>query len=221
MKKSIVLLITLFFISAISILILQNLKDSEEFLNVVDFDTKLSQTKISIQNLNSEVMKFFKTNNNIDEIIKQLPIDLPLTLDKNVDLIIHIEQYFPEDYISLNDINQSNLPDEFNANIDYKYTFFQILNKNKKILEAPHKITNQKQVDFIINQYITQTKDDRILNIKDKFSYGKFDNNESSIYLKCKYNINLKDIKSQIDLIFKVGELSPTQFEFNFLYNGV
>ena len=48
-KKSIILLITLFLISAISILILENLKKTDELLDQIAFDKSLSQVQITIE----------------------------------------------------------------------------------------------------------------------------------------------------------------------------
>ena len=97
MRKGIVLLITIFFISAISILILQNLKNTEEYLDTISFDTKLSQTQISMDNIQDEIPKFFKKNkDNIDQILENTAI-LPLSFgDINVLLnIVLIPRYGP------------------------------------------------------------------------------------------------------------------------------
>ena len=215
-KKGIVLLITLFFISAISLLILQNLKDSENFFKIINTNTSLTQTQISIKNVNDEIMGFFKKNkDDIDDILEKLPPTIPLELNDDLHININLEQYFIEDYIMIDDLNSTNTTEEFNLNVDYKYTFFEILNKNKKLLNGG-KFTNQKQINSIIDEYIKETKDRRILEIKDKFNYGSFDNNDSSVYLNCNYELDISDIKSFVNMVFKVGETNTTKFEFYF-----
>jgi hypothetical protein len=205
------------FISAISILIMQNLKDSESFLKVVNSGLNLTQTQVTIKNINYEIMKFFKDKKeDIDDIIDKIPKNIPFTLKDDIIIQLQIEQFNPENYIFIDDINQSLPPEEFEVNVDYKYRFFEILKKNKKLL-SNHKFTNQKQLNNMIQEYITDTSDTRILNIKDKFAYGSFENNESVKYLKCKYKVSVSDIKSVVNMIFEVGKTSPINFEFYFI----
>jgi hypothetical protein len=96
-KKGIVLLITIFFISAISILILQNIKDTEQLLDNSSYNSDLSQVQITIQNIKDEIPKFLTKNKaNIDIILEKASV-IPFKYG-NVDLVLNIE-----------DINGSNL----------------------------------------------------------------------------------------------------------------
>jgi hypothetical protein len=61
MKKSIILLVTIFFITAISALILQNLKDTDIFLKHLSSSRSLLQMQISIQNIKKQLPNFFDT----------------------------------------------------------------------------------------------------------------------------------------------------------------
>ena len=213
-KKAIVLLITLFFISAISVLILQNLKDSEGFFKVVNTNMSLTQTQVTIKNVNDEIMGFFSKNNNKDEVIKQLPVVLPLSLHDDVNVQINIEEYFVEEYIYVDDLNLSTMTDDFIDSVDYRAVFLEILGKNKKLLNG-ERFSSKQQINKIIDEYIAQTRSDRILEIKDIFDYGKYDNNEST-YLKCSYELDISSVKSIVNMVFKVGDTNTTKFEFYF-----
>ena len=104
-------------------------------------------------------------------------------------------------------------------NVDYKHTFFEILDKNKKLL-VNGKFTSQKQIDSVIDEYIKETRDGRILDIKEKLSYGVFDNNDSSVYLNCNYELDISNMKSIVNMVFKVGDTNTTKFEFYFRNSG-
>ena len=212
-KKAIVLLISLFFIIAISTLILKNLDDSNEFINISQDTYNLTQTNITVNNVKDEVLKLFKNKkDNIDYLLGVLPNNLPLNF-KNIMLQINITKIEPDELYNLNNPNISdNIDDNMTNNIYYTYDFFSLI-KDKNI-------TNFRQIDSLVNEYIFITKDKKILNIKDKFSFLDFntsiDNNNSNtnIYIKCDYNIDVNGLKSNANMIFKVGDLHTMYFDF-------
>jgi len=216
LKKGIVLLMTLMFITAISALILKNLDDSEQFFKVVDTDISLVQTKLLIDDTNREIMNFFKDNkNNMDTILENIPPSLPLYIIDDIIITINIEEYYPENYININDINSTEKSEDFIKYVDFKFRYFEIL---KKQLKEYKKITNQKQINNILDQYIMATKDDRILEFKDKLIYQKFniDDNTSERFIKCSYDLDVKNISSSIDMIFEVGKNNFLSRDFYF-----
>ena len=133
--------------------------------------------------------------------------NIPLEFE-NIRLNISINEINYKDYYNLNDkLLKQKIDDEFNKNINYTYDFFLLINKQK--------ITSFRQIDYIINDYITLTKDKNILNIKDKFTYLDM-NDTNSTYVSCKYDIDISGLKSHTDMIFKVGEKKPMSFDFYF-----
>lgn len=56
MKKSIILLITLSFITVISALLLKNLNDTDKLLKEVSLDSNLIQFKITQENIQNEIL---------------------------------------------------------------------------------------------------------------------------------------------------------------------
>jgi hypothetical protein len=211
-KRAIVLLITLFFISAISILILKNLNDSEQFIQEVSCDTTLTQLKLTSTNIQDEIVNLINKNkNNIDSILEITSSGIPFGYG-NINLSLILEQYFiPECY--LNDINYTNnvnkqCGDDIANEILYPYDFVTILSKYKPI-------SNQQQIDYFIRDYQYQTKDDEINDIKEQFGFIKQDINET-IYLKCSYNIVVQNSDASSNFIFKLdGNNTVVSFDFS------
>ncbi|MCK5111100.1 MAG: hypothetical protein KAQ94_06235 [Arcobacteraceae bacterium] len=207
-KKSIVLLITLFFISAISILILQNLKDTEQFLDELSSGSSLSQIQITIDNVREEVPKYLNKNkDDIDEILNNTQV-VALQVG-NVDILLNIEDY------SLTQFNINNLTtkmtssEDFTNNINYKYDFLEIVNEHKK--EGNY--TNTHQIQQTIKEYIKLTKDKDILNIKDEFTYLKDINGTKLI--QCNYSIKVNEESCDVSFIFDLS--SSTVKDFNII----
>lgn len=206
-KKGIILLITLFFISAISVLILKNLGDSEKFISEVSFDTKLTQFKIVNENVQQEIIKILNENKDyIDDILKEAQI-IPLRYG-NVNLLIELVE-LPTKECNINNIkNVQDIVTQCNQDVSYnienQYKFVEDLNKIRKDTN----ITNQQQLDYFIEEYKTGANDDQIDNISDKFSYISTD--ENATYLSCKYTILLDELsKANSYFIFKLDTDTP------------
>jgi len=202
MKKSIVLLITLLFISILSVLILKNMDDSQKLIKSASFDKSISQVLITIENINQEIPRFLQKNkDNIDDILAQTSV-LPFNFN-NVDILLNISEYTPKEF------NLNHLPKDIRSNSDFlnnvgfSYEFFQIVNN--------HKYTNQREVDQVIDQYIYQTNDTNILNIKDKF--GFIDDKNVSTLIECDYSINVDDINLSASLIFDLNSSKVEAFD--------
>jgi len=204
MKKSIVLLITLMFIGAISLLILQNLKDSEKFFSLVKTNTNLTQTKVTIDNVNSEIIKFFNKykDENLDDIFQRVPEILPLNY-ANINLSIKLTQLNLENKIYLNDKNISKKIDYHS--IDNSYYFTSLL---KDI-----NVTNDKQVHKLVDDYYHYTKDKRIFELQDQLTFLQ----PAQDYIKCEYTIDINGLKSYVIMIFRFKSTKITYLDFYFL----
>jgi hypothetical protein len=204
-KQGVILLITLFFISALSVLILKNLDDSEQFINATALDNTLIQLKITSRNIEDQVRKLInKYSNNTDDVVKITQNGIPMNL-KGIDMLIKLEYYNDID-CNINDINKStNIIDicgeEVNNNINYQYDF-------KEILGTFHHIDNQKQLDYFLNKYIEVTHDDTIGNITNRFGY--FNTDKGVHYLKCSYTIDMANTKAAGYFIFDTNSVNTT-----------
>ena len=202
MKKSIVLLITMLFISAISLLVMDNLKDSEKFIDNSQNSINFTQTNISILNINEQLIKQLNEIDKNDlevafEYIQLLNVKTIGTMNiSNLNpSILNIQSYYDitKDYTNTLD---TYLID----NIDYRYDLFAL---TKDI-----NITNNRQLQNVISEYIEQTKDDKILNILEdnKFLvkyYQYKDTNNTKTFISCNYDIKVNNLKSHVDLIFE------------------
>ena len=211
-KKSIVLLITLFFISAISILILQNLKDTDDFLDEISFDTSLAQVQITIDNVNQEIPSFLKKNkDNLEEILESSEI-IPLRYG-SVNLILNILEYD----VPLFNINKltpkQTSSEEFINNINYQYDFLELINKRKKDYGS---FKNNKQIRQTIKEYMQLTKDNDILNIQDKFTYLNIDTN-LTLY-RCEYSIKVNSINSKVSFLFDLNSSKIQDFSIKGIF---
>jgi hypothetical protein len=176
--------------------------DSQKLIKSASFDKSISQVLITIENINQEIPRFLQKNkDNIDEILAQTSA-LPFNFN-NVDILLNISEYTPKEF------NLNHLPKDIRSNSDFlnnvgfSYEFFQIINN--------HKYTNQREVDQVIDQYIYQTNDTNILNIKDKF--GFIDDKNISTLIECDYSINVDDINLDASLIFDLNSSKIKAFD--------
>jgi len=208
-KKSIILLITLFFIITISTIILKNIEDTEKFLDNIARDDSLSQMQITINNIKDEVSKFLRKNkDDIDDIL-QYSSFVPFKI-KNIDIVLKITDYKASP-LPINELNGSViLQPIFLENINYQYDFLELVNKNKK---KYGNYINNAQIKQTIDDYIKLTKDRNILKIEDKFTYL---NNTAKIRLiKCDYEIKINNLNCKASLIFDLN--SSLVKDFNIL----
>ena len=198
MKKGIVLLITIFFIAAISILILQNLQNTEKYLDTISFDTKLSQTQITMDNIQKEIPKFFKKHKDeIDTLLENTEI-LPLSFG-NVNVLLNIEEFVEPQFDINNLTDQLMAEDDFVMNVNYKFKFKEMVDKRK---ENQFKYENNKQIQQTIQEYIKVTQDTDILKIKDEFTFIKKPAADTRL-IKCNYTLKVDNQNSsEAEFIF-------------------
>jgi hypothetical protein len=215
MKKSVVLFITLLFITLISILIIQNLKDTDKLVNDLNYDNALSQIQITISDVQREVLKYFKNKSEEDiDIILENTSMIPLSFG-NVNISLSIEDYEVPPF-NLNKLTLEDKQDDlYINNINYKYDFETIVNRSK--VKNVDKYTNQNQVYETIEEYIRTTKDQEILNIKDKFTFID-DINNSIRFIKCSYSIDVESIKADVYFIFDSNNTGVKDFDILNIY---
>jgi len=199
MRKSIVLLISLFFISALSVLILKNLEDSNSFINEKNHKINKVQILTSIKNIQIEISKIFLENKeNIDTIINELGSEYISFNIKNISIFFTIKEY---DRVNINLLSQNDIKiyEEINtlffengiSNFDtFRYIFKTLEEEYKSInKESESFIKNNKQSNDIINLFIKETYNNEILNIKDKLGFIKKNKDEKlyEFFIKVNY----------------------------------
>lgn len=199
-KKSIVLLITMLFISGISLLILDNLKDNDKFINTTKTTPNLVQINVSIKNINHEIKQ---TINNIDENSLDIVLDNVPSIIPYGDILISNIELYSLDLTNKYDINKNYTK----TDIDYPYDLYEISKKNI--------VYNNRQKDNLIEQYIKITKDDKILNIKDDFLVNYEEYNKTKRYIIFNYDLKVENITTHIDYTFEYKGIDK-YFDFYF-----
>jgi len=218
MKKSIILLITLFFISIISLYILSNLADTGKLIKRSSYVTNITQIQISMENIKEQLINLNKKNPDLlSSLFSSKSNGLSFNLAyKNIKATIFLSKITDEDmiYSDINKLAEGNAQslkyykNLFQENHVYNFgDFLQILKEYKiKYL----KVTNFKQIYYIIDKFKRITNNNDINKIKNQFYI--FD--ENSNVLKCQINVKVSDLlaKSTFLLDTKSGEIENYKF---------
>ena len=209
MKKSIVLLISLLFITAISALILKNLEDTDIYVQEQNSKINKTQSMMLIKNVQNEISSLLaKNKENVESIIEaQQDSYYPLNI-KNIDILFRLGVY---DKVNLNDLNNSDKGIK-QSTID-RLNDLEVFNiDNLAYLLRANKIESNKQLDNILTSFIKDTYDDKILEVKEFL--GFLSNKEGQLYelfIKLDY---LKDITNAYYILDKEGQVKYFELSF-------
>ena len=205
MKKSIVLLVSLLFITAISALILKNLDDTNEYISEQNYKLNKAQLLMMVKNAQTEASKF----------IKKYPDDLPPLEGipfsiKDIDLQLSLVEYDKYDLNLLKEKDKKKYEHIQEFFWDNSVDGFENL---QYLLKGAPKLQNSKQVDDIITTFIEQTYSDSILKIKDRLGFLS-SSNEGKLYeLKIKV-MYLKEILKGYYILDKEGKVKYFELSF-------
>ncbi|MGA1933230.1 hypothetical protein ACH5BF_11045 [Arcobacter sp. YIC-464] len=205
MKKSIVLLVSLLFITAISTLILKNLDDTNEYISEQNYKLNQSQLLMMINNAKNEASKFIEK---YPDDLKALE-NIPFTL-KDVELQLSLIEYDKYDLNLLreNDIEKYKSIQEFFW--DNSVDGFENL---QYLLKGSEPISNSKQLDDIITTFIKQIYSDDILKIKDSLGFIKAPDDSKLYELKIRVNY-LKQMAKAYYILDKDGKVKYFELSF-------
>lgn len=192
-KKGIVLFVTLLFIIALSVLIVKNLAITDEFINVSAKNANIKQLEISIKNINEQVVGMFQTKK-----VTTLHEDIIFPFSYgNVDVDISLTEYDNTNRYKL-DENLTTVPQNINGSV-----LLEIV-KGKQI-------TNQRQVDYVIDEYINKTNDYRILEVAEQFTYyPNLTQNNNSNNISCRYDVDIDGLKANVFFVFSLSDYNIT-----------
>ncbi len=226
MKKGIVLLVSLFFISVISLLIFENLDKTDKLIKESNLDYVNTQALISINNYKNEIGKLLlKNKDSLDDILDSdfFSSKIPLNAG-NVKINVTLEKY--EDMFDLNGFIQSDenskkkLEELFlNNGVDYG-SFNYFINNYMSFLSKEDKgIKSTTQVWHLLDEYVKETNNDEIFKIKDKLGVITTTEESNMVFCRLDMDINNKLFSSQF--IYDVDKLVENKievrdFEFNF-----
>ncbi len=174
MKKSIVLLISLLFIAAVSLLIIKNLSDTDSYLS--EQNAKFSKTQIIyfLNNTKDEVSKTLSQNQGKD-ISSYLNVDYPIVV-KDALITITLKEY---DKYDINLLNKKDEKDYENLKKFLEKNGVYDVENLKYLMQNNENIKNYKQRDDLLNDFAIQVYDKRILDLKDYLGFIKFDKKEN------------------------------------------
>jgi hypothetical protein len=181
MKKSVVLLITLIFISAISGIIYKNLDYTNKIINSSNLDYKNTQNSILIQDTIKNIISLTKKYSDY------LPInDLIFKLTDEITINIQNISFYTKD-INLNSNNINEIIESFE--------FLSYLNS----IKSKYSITSNKQIEYILRNY--SNKEDSYVNQnKDRFSY--FELPQDTHFVTALFSIDISGLTSNIEVVF-------------------
>ncbi len=173
MKKSIVLLISLFFIAAISLLILKNLQDTDSYIS--EQNAKFSKTQIMfyINNAKEQISELLSKELEKEDLKDYLGLDFPIFIE-DAKISVRLEEY-----------------DRYNINLlkekdEKRYKYLKdFLQKNyiydidtlKTIIED-NKVKNSKQLDFVLEEFEKQSYNTDTSKIKNYIGFMEYDKKE-------------------------------------------
>lgn len=205
MKKSIVLLISLLFITAISALLLQNLDDTQSYVESQNYKINKVQLLALTKNMQKEASRF----------IKDYPDDLKNLENALFKVNENIVQFNFKDYDKA-DIHAIHTPNTdkykniesifFNNGVSDFESLAYVFPKDKKV-------NNYKQLDDIIDNFIRQTYNKDILKIKDKLGFLTLGESDKFYEL----NVTVKNINDFVNAYYVLDKSGGVKyFELGF-----
>lgn len=208
MKKSIVLLISLFFITALSALIIKNLDDTNDYITLQNSKINKIQLLSLVKNTQEEVSSIFQKNSeNIDEVVNsQLVEYFPLKIN-DIDLKFKIAAY---DKVNLNDLNSTNEVDKKTV-IDFLNSNDVYNTDNLRYILKDNKIASKSQLEDVLKVYSKEIYDDKILEINDYLGFLDRKNPLYELFIKIDF---LNDFVNAYYVLDKSGGIKYFELSF-------
>lgn len=210
MKKSIVLLISLFFIAAVSLLIMKNLEDTDLYLS--EQNSKFSKTQIMffLDNTKDEIVTVLKqiSEQYSDDKTKQrevlkdyVGVNFPIFME-DAKIIMRLEEY---DKYNINLLKESK-DKEADAE-KYKYFKDFLARENiynfedlQDIYSENNKVENSKQLDFVLEKFEKESYKTDISEVKDYIGFQDYDKKEITQNYKEK-EINFYELFVEVEYL--------------------
>ena len=203
MKKSIVLLISLFFIAAVSLLIMKNLEDTDLYLS--EQNSKFSKTQImfffnntreQIEGILTSVVKGVDEDKQREVLKDYVGVNFPILIE-DARIVMRLEEYDKCDINLLkNDKNEEN----FKKFLSDKNIYIDIA-KLKEIYDN-RTIDNSKKFDSILEKFEKESYKSDIIKIKDYISFYSDSNKEQCLTKNSKEKtINLYELFVEVEYL--------------------
>jgi len=211
MKKSIVLIITLLFVAAVSALIYQNIDDTDSYMKQQNYKFNKTQLLVSVKNVQEEVSRIFlQKQDAVDKIVDSASEFVPLKI-KDVNVLFRLDEY---EKVNVNLLSKSEEKDYaeikniFNNNDINDFDIFRFIFKENK-----QTITNEKQKEVLIEQFINESLNTKINKIKNKL--GFLSKPDKDKFYELFINVNyLEEIAKAYYILNKKGEVKYFELSF-------
>lgn len=209
MKKSVVLFISLLFIATLSVLIIENLNDTNKFLSKSHDKFNKVQAISLMENLQKEISKkIIENKENIKEIIDEGLTSNAVLPIKDFNMIFSLTNY---DKLNVNDlINTDKNISKNTSDILYSYEIYNV--DYLKSLLKENNIESMKQLDFIIEQYAKQNDDEKIYEVKNLLGFLQ---NQNLYELKVNFNDNTGTKMNSYYVLDDKGEVKYFEYSIN------
>jgi hypothetical protein len=208
MKKSIILLISLFFIAAFSALILKNLDDTNSYLDEQNTKFNKVQTLILIKDLQEQISEILKNyGEKVDLMIDSDLVEyFPLKI-QNINLFFKI---LPYEKIDINKLLSKDVNDLKELKLFFEENDIYNIETLQDLIKQKEKIISNKQLDDIIDTFTKETYDKRILNSKDKIGFLS-DEKLYELFIKVNF---IKEFVKAYYVLNKQGEIKYFELSF-------
>ena len=205
MKRSIVLLISLFFIAAVSLLIMKNLEDTDLYLS--EQNSKFSKTQIMflLDNTREQIESKLKTiggNTELSEdkqreVLKDyVGVNFPILIE-DARIVMRLEE---NDKCDINLLKNDKNEENFKKFLSDKNIYIDIT-KLKEIYDN-RTIDNSKKFDSILEKFEKESYKSDIIKIKDYISFYSDSNKEQCLTKNNKEKtINLYELFVEVEYL--------------------
>ena len=186
MKKSIVLLISLFFIAAVSLLIMKNLEDTDLYLS--EQNSKFSKTQImflldntreEIKGILASIVKDVDEDKQREVLKDYVGVNFPILME-DARIIMRLEEYDKYNINLLKESKDKNADEE-----KYKYFKEFLARENiydferlQDIYSENNQVKNSKQLDFILEKFEKESYNSDISKVRDYIGFQEYDKKE-------------------------------------------
>lgn len=214
MKKSIVLLISLFFIAAVSLLIIQNLEDTNTYVS--EQNSKFAKTQIIffLNNAKDEISKVLSQNQGND-ISSYLDIPYPIEV-KDANIIVKLQEY---DKYNINLLKSKNEKDYIPIQKFFERNGIYYIETFKYLMKENPDIKNYKQLDKFLDDATKENSDKKLLELKDYLGFIKFEKKDEKdkeiLFYELFVNVNyLKQFVKAYYILNKNGGVEYFELSF-------
>ncbi len=206
-KRGVVLLITLSIIAIVSALIMQNLDNIDKMITQKSHKANRSEINYLLNNFNSQIMNLLNKEDIQTKIKEVLPLySMDLSYQDMTIIINSLDFYDKSININKSSFQNSKFKNFLKENIPNYPSNGQCNDKC---------ISNYKQLNYIITNYLIQNDDNEIRTLKDELTFFDigYDDEGYSNVLECFYTFSYLGIDNKVRFVFTLDTKEVKEIE--------